>query len=164
MEEGAVAVRALASLIIPLSVAAAVLGLILVVVSLRRISTGGEQPGSYLLESVAVVLCGTFSVVGAIGLLINEVRRNAIAHPAILIVLSVLMMIGAPALVWKSRWRVPAEGLATVAVAAATVLTGFSIGFAFVPLVALMILLCARHLALFLRPEKLAVNQVDSPP
>jgi presenilin-like A22 family membrane protease len=47
---------------------------------------------------------------------------------------------------WKSRWRVVAEGLATVSIAVAAILSGFSIGFLLVPLVILMIWVCVIRL------------------
>ena len=57
-----------------------------------------------------------------------------------------ILLCGLPAVLWKSRWRRVAEGVATVSIAVAAILSGFSIGFLFVPLVILMIWVCTRQI------------------
>ena len=57
-----------------------------------------------------------------------------------------IVFCGLPAILWKSRWRVVAEGIATISISVAAMLAGFSIGFLLVPLAGLMIWVCYARL------------------
>ncbi|HWL41005.1 MAG TPA: hypothetical protein VNO75_12280 [Gemmatimonadaceae bacterium] len=151
-------IRALVVLIIPISFVAAAVGVALIAVSGHRMAHAGALQNAESrhhaaratvgsgLEKVAVAVCGIIGILGVITLLTNVIRSTSNLQPAFLGLLAIVIVLLAPALLWRTRWRVPAEGLATMAMAGVAVLTGFSIGFAFVPLVVLMILLCARQL------------------
>ena len=160
MEESALTVvRGLVRLIIQISIVAAVFGFVLIPVSARRLARAGavqkhelgddtrsSMPNSPALERIAVTVCALLAIVGVTAMVTNEIRRNPVPHPAFPALLALLVLLSAPALMWRSRLRVPAEGLATIAVSVVAVLTGFSIGVAFLPLVVLMMWVCFRHL------------------
>ena len=101
---------------------------------------------SSLLERVAVSLCGTLGVVLVFLLGVNAGRSgiSASVWPALLLLMSLLL--GAPVALWKTRYRVAGEGIATISIAGIAIVTGFSIGFLFVPVVLLMIWLCINQL------------------
>lgn len=102
-----------------------------------------------IVERLAVFLCAPISLIGLV-IAVQTVRLHSATDPAyqplsvILLVATILM--GLPALLWKTRLRLAAEATATISVAVVSVLTGFSIGFFFVPLTALMIAVCVQHL------------------
>ncbi len=154
-------VRFLAALVIPIAVVTTVFGLLLIGKSTRGLtrrrsvqnapfpSPGLSPPtesGSTDMERVAVGLCALLALAGVAGLVTSQVRRNPGFHPWILVWIGLIIIVVAPALLWHSRWRVFAEGLAAVALSVAAVITGFSIGFAFVPLLAAMSWVCYQHL------------------
>lgn len=69
----------------------------------------------------------------------------------LIIPLSLGAIILAVALIVKSlrshsSWRIVAEGLATIGLAVLAVLSGFSIGYMFVPLLVVMMWVCIQHL------------------
>ena len=165
MEEGAVGVaRFLAVLDLPLGLVAIVIGLL---TAIRTIPGPGTPPvpDLGLVERIAVGLCAGVAVLGLLGTLETVLLRRPDFPPlAILFALSILAC-GWPALAWKSRWRGAAEGGATVFIAVAAILSGFTIGFMFVPLVALMIWVCVLRLfGRFRRASDVTSSRVDSLP
>lgn len=163
MEEGAVGVaRFLAVLDLPVSLVAIVVGL---VTAIRMIPVPGTLPVADLglVERIAVGLCAGVAVLGLLGLLETVLTKRPDFPPLAMLFAASILGCGWPALAWKSRWRGVAEGAATVFIAVAAILSGFSIGFMFVPLVALMIWVCV--LRLFRRFRRLGVatsSRVDS--
>jgi hypothetical protein len=112
---------------------------------------GGNVPGnrSPIAERIAVGLCTPISLLGLV-VAFQTVRLRSASEPpyrplSVLLVLATIVM-GLPAIFWKTRLRLAAEALATIALAVASILAGFSIGFIFVPLTVLMIWICVRHL------------------
>jgi hypothetical protein len=161
MESSALAISEFVTrLIIPIGVVAAVLGLLVTVQGLRNLwnserreSAGaGSEPvvswrdGSSLLERVAASLCGTLAVVLVLLIGVNMGWTGVSLNRWTATLLGMIALLTAPALLWRTRYRKVGEGIGTVAIAGIAVLTGFSIGFVFVPLVGLMIWLCVRQL------------------
>ena len=112
---------------------------------------GGQVPGKRtpIVERIAVGICASISVLGLVAAL-QTVRLRTPSEPpyrplSVLVVLATIVM-GLPAVFWKTRLRLAAEGLATIALAVASTIGGFSIGFIFVPLTVLMIWICVQHL------------------
>ena len=165
MEEVAVGVtRFLAVLDLPLGLVAIVIGL---VTAIRMIPAAGSPPITDLglVERIAVGLCAGVSVLGLLGTLETVLVRHPDFPPLAMLFAVTILGCGWPALAWKSRWRGVAEGAATVFVALAAILSGFTIGFMFVPLVALMIWECVLRLFRRLRRVSDATSsRVDSLP
>ncbi len=116
-----------------------------------RIIFGGQVPGNRapIAERIAVGLCTPIALLGLV-VAVQTVRLRTPSEPAyrplsVFFVVATIVM-GLPAVLWKTRLRWAAEGLATIALAIASSLGAFSIGFAFVPLTVLMIWICVRHL------------------
>lgn len=170
MEEfGLTITLTLTRLIMPVSFVAITVGLILFGVTIRRAGRSGlphqsaAEDGKYVqakavessaLERIAVGICGVVAVAGLVASITNEIRRNPVVHPAFFLVLGLFLLLAAPALAWRTSKRVAAEALGTVALAVVTFLSGFSIGFLFVPLVVFMTWVCVQHLR---------TSRVDSP-
>ena len=116
-----------------------------------RVLFGGQFPGDRtpIVERIAVGLCTPISLLGLVAAVQTVRLRTPSDGPyrplSVLVVLATIMM-GLPAIFWKTRLRFAAEGLATIALAVASVLTAASIGFLFVPLTVLMIWTCVQHL------------------
>jgi hypothetical protein len=147
MEEGALAVaRFLAVLDLPLGLVAIVVGLLTAIVQIPRASLA-SLPDVGRIERIAVGLGGGVAMLGLIGAVETVLFRGRpdFSLVAMVFVASVALC-GLPAVVWRSRWRGAAEGVATVAVALVAILSGFTIGFMFVPLVALMLWVCFLRL------------------
>ena len=151
MEEGAVK---LAQFLAVLDLPVGILGIAVGLFAALRLSPRGGLPdlsSGRLLERIAVGLCGGVAVLGLIGTMETLLTRRPDFPPlAVTFVLAVILS-GLPAVVWRSRWRGAAEGVATISIATAAILSGFSIGFLFVPLVILMIWVCVLHLRIALR-------------
>ena len=176
MEDAVIGVtQFLVRLIFPFAILGILFGLGLMaseIVTFARYSEGrsgsaarseGDKGGAS--EKICVGICATLGILGLIALIINSARRNLPPSwwSALLFVL--LILLGTPAMLWKSRWRVFMEGIATVTLAGVSILTGFSIGFVFVPLLAVMIWVSLRHLLLASgRGLPGAAGRVDSPP
>jgi tetrahydromethanopterin S-methyltransferase subunit B len=111
-------------------------------------STVPPTGGTFISERISVGICACLSLFGLVALIFNVARgvRPPTKWSALLVAL--LIVLGVPALCWRSRWRIFAEGVATIALAGVSFLTGFSIGSVFVPLLAVMIWVCAHHLFL----------------
>jgi hypothetical protein len=76
-----------------------------------------------------------------------------------------ILAIALPALLWNSRWRKAAEGVATAALSVDAILAGFSIGPLFVPLVILMLWVCAERIReTWNAPVPTSATRVDSIP
>jgi ribose/xylose/arabinose/galactoside ABC-type transport system permease subunit len=149
MEEGAVKLaQFLAVLDLPVGILGIAVGLFTTFRLSRRspdLSHGG------LLERIAVGLCGGVAVLGLIGTMETLLARRPDFPPLAVTFVVAVILSGLPAVVWRSRWRGAAEGVATISIATAAILSGFSIGFLFVPLVILMIWVCVLHLRVALR-------------
>jgi hypothetical protein len=161
MEEAALAlVRLLVRLLFPVGAIAVCIGIVTLAVEIfpprkarvsDRILFGGQPPRNPapIVERIAVGLCAPLPVLGLI-VVVRTVRGRTPGEslfwlPSVLLVVATLVM-GFPAIFWKTRLRIAAEGLATVALAVVSVLTGMSIGILFVPLTVLMIWTCVQHL------------------
>ncbi|MDQ3675028.1 MAG: hypothetical protein M3365_11720 [Gemmatimonadota bacterium] len=131
----------LTGLVIPIGLGAIALALALIVKSVGRV-----QAKSTALERVCVTLCGFLGLIGAITVVMNVIRQTPGSNPLFPLFLGFVLLLSAPALMWRSRWRLPAEGLATISLAAVSILSGFSIGWVFVPLVGAMMWVCIQHL------------------
>ncbi len=162
MEKAAVAVvRFLAILDLPVSLFAILVGLITAVRSALRSDVAVDFG---LVERIAVGLCGGVAFLGFFGLIETLVTRRPDFPPLAMVFAVCILALSWPAFAWKSRWRGVAEGVATICVAIAAILSGFTIGFMFVPLVLLMIWVCfLRLFAPFRDPRGGASARVDSP-
>jgi hypothetical protein len=145
MEEGALGVvRFLQLLILPVGVAGIVVGLFTAVRFLLRNPRLRHNAG--VVEALAVGLCGGVAALGILGL-VESFRSVRPDFPPLAAAFTVAVLFcGLPAILWKTRWRVVAEGIATVSLSVALILSGFSIGFLLVPLVLLMIWVCYARL------------------
>ena len=145
MESVAVAVvRGLQFLILPVGVAAIAIGLFTAARFLLRNPRVRHDAG--VVEAVAVGLCGGVAALGLLGL-VETFRTSRPDFPPLAAAFTVaILFCGLPAILWKSRWRVVAEGIATISIAVAAILSGFSIGFLLVPLTGLMIWVCYARL------------------
>ncbi len=154
MEKGAVViVRFLQLLDLPLGILAIAVGLFTAIRFLLRNPRTKYEGG--LLERVAVGLCGGVAALGLLGL-VESFRTTRPDFPPLAAAFTVAVLFcGLPAILWKSRWRVVAEGIATVSIAVAAILSGFSIGFLFVPLVILMVWVCFARLRAAYRSRSL---------
>ena len=154
MEKGAVViVRFLQLLDLPVGILAIAVGLFTAIRFLLRNPRTKYEGG--LLERVAVGLCGGVAALGLLGL-VESFRTTRPDFPPLAAAFTVAVLFcGLPAILWKSRWRVVAEGIATVSIAVAAILSGFSIGFLFVPLVILMVWVCFARLRAAYRSRSL---------
>ena len=145
MEEGALGVaRFLQLLVLPVGVVGAVVGLLTAVRFLLRNPRLRHDAG--VIEALAVGLCGGVAALGILGL-VESFRSVRPDFPPLAAAFTVaILFCGLPAILWKSRWRVVAEGIATVSLSVGAMLSGLSIGFLFVPLVLLMIWVCFARL------------------
>ena len=145
MEEGALGVgRFLQVLVLPVGVTGIVVGLFTAVRFLLRNPRVRHNAG--IVEALAVGLCGGVAALGILGL-VESFRSVRPDFPPLAAAFTVAVLFcGLPAILWKTRWRVVAEGIATVSLSVALILSGFSIGFLLVPLVLLMIWVCYARL------------------
>jgi hypothetical protein len=130
-------------LLLPTVLAGLLFGFALVAVEWRRKPT---LQVSSTLQRVPVFLSAAVAVVALSVLVTTEIRRAPNFNPWGLVVFSLLLLMGAPVVFWRSRWQLAAVGVATVAIALMAFITGFSIGVLFVPLVLAMVLVCFSHL------------------
>ena len=151
MEEGAIRfTQFLAMLDLPVSLIGMAVGLFAAV----RLIPRGVLPdlsGGGLAERIGVGLCAGVSVLGLLGTVETFLTRRPDFPPLAVMFVVVIILSGLPAVIWRSPWRGSAEGVATMAISAAAILSGFSIGFLFVPLVILMICVCVLHLRVSFR-------------
>lgn len=157
MEEGALGVaRFLQLLVLPVGVAGTVVGLLTAVRFLLRNPRLRHDAG--VIEALAVGLCGGVAALGLL-VLVESFRSVRPDFPPLAAAFTVaILFCGLPAILWKSRWRVVAEGIATVSLSVGAMLSGLSIGFLFVPLVLLMIWVCYARL----RAAYLSRTQVEA--
>lgn len=142
--------RLLQVLDLPVSLAAILVGLFTAIRFLLRNPRTHYDGG--LVERISVGLCGGVAALGLLGL-IETFRASRPDFPPLAAAFAVaILFCGLPAILWKSRWRVVAEGIATISIAVAAILAGFSIGFLFVPLVVLMIWVCLGRLRASFKP------------
>lgn len=155
MEEGALGVvRFLQFLILPVGVAGIAVGLFTAVRFLLRNPRARHNAG--VVEAFAVGLCGGVAALGILGL-VETFRTVRPDFPPLADAFTVaILFCGLPAILWKSRWRVVAEGIGTISIAVAAILSGFSIGFLLVPLVLLMMWVCLARLRAAYRSRTLA--------
>ena len=177
MEEGALRVAEfLARSIFPVAVLAAFVGLVTIACAAfwSRVyyASSQESGNSYrpapadLAERIVVGLCALISLLSVVvSVQLFRFRETSTPrYPAVGILFALaLLAMGAPALLWKTRARVASEGLATIAVAAVSIVTGFSIGFILVPLVLVMMWVCSRHVVQMDRARRMGASvRVDS--
>lgn len=164
MEKAAVgAIKFLVVLDLPVSLFAIVVGSITAVRSALR-TPAGVSVDLGLVERIAVGLCGGVAFLGFFGLVETVVTRRPDLPPLAIVFAICVLALSWPAFAWKSRWRGLAEGVATICVAIAAILSGFTIGFMFVPLVLLMIWVCFLRLFAAFREARGGVTaRVDSP-
>ena len=145
MEEGALGVaRFLQLLVLPIGVAGIAVGLFTAVRFLLRNPRVRHNAG--VLEALGVGLCGGVAALGILGL-VESFRSVRPDFPPLAAAFTVaILFCGLPAILWKSRWRVVAEGIATLSLSVGSILSGFSIGFLMVPLMLLMIWVCYARL------------------
>lgn len=147
-------VRFLQLLDLPVSILAILIGLLTAIRFLLRNPRTNFDGG--LVERLTVGLCGGVAALGLLGL-VESFRTVRPDFPPLAAAFTVaILFCGLPAILWKSRWRVVAEGIATVSIATAAILSGFSIGFLLVPLVILMMWVCFARLRAAYRSRYLA--------
>lgn len=145
--------RFLQLLVIPFGIAGIAVGLFTAIRFLLRNPRTRHKAG--VVEAAAVGLCGGVAALGLLGL-VESFRTVRPDFPPLAAAFTVAVLFcGLPAVLWKSRWRVVAEGLATVSLSVAALLSGFSIGFLLVPLIALMIWVCYARLRAAYRSRSL---------
>ena len=154
MEEGALGVvRFLQLLVLPVGVAGIAVGLFTAVRVLLRNPRTRHKAG--VVEALAVGLCGGVAALGILGL-VETFRSIRPDFPPLAAAFTVaILFCGLPAILWKSRWRVVAEGIATLSLSVGSILSGFSIGFLLVPLMLLMIWVCYARLRAAYRSRSL---------
>ena len=146
MEEGAIGLaRFLAILDLPVGLIAIVVGLFTAVRLVPRAATQ-DLPEIGVVERIAVGLCAGVAMLGVLGTIESVFTRRPDFPPLAVLFAVAIILCGLPAIAWKSPWKGVAEGVATVSIACAAILSGFSIGFLFVPLVILMIWVCILRL------------------
>ena len=146
MEEGAVRLaRFLAVLDLPVGTLGIAVGLFAAVRLAPRVGSPFSQ-GAGLVERIAVGLCAGVAMLGLLGTIETVFTRSPGFPPLAIMFVVAILLCGLPAVAWKSRWRGVAEGVATVSISTAAILSGFSIGFLFVPVVLLMIWVCVLQL------------------
>ena len=151
MEEGAVGLAQLLSFIgRPVALLGIVVGLVAAVGLVPRVGLPDSWKGS-LVEKIAVGLCGGVAVLGLLGTIETLLPRKPDFPLRSVLFAVAIILTGLPAVAWKSRWRGVAEGIATISLATAAILTGLSIGFLFVPLLILMIWVCVARVRTTLR-------------
>jgi hypothetical protein len=135
----------LTALDLPVGLIAIVVGLFTAV---RLVPRAANQylPEIGLVERIAVGLCAGVAMLGVLGTIESVFTRRPDFPPLAVLFAIAIILCGLPAIAWKSRWRGVAEGVGTISIACAAILSGFSIGFFFVPLVILMIWLCVLRL------------------
>lgn len=145
MEEGAVGIaRFLTWLDLPVGIVAVAIGLFTAVRFLLRNPRVRHDAG--LVEALSVGLCGGVAALGLLGL-VESFRTSRPDFPPLAAAFTVaILFCGLPAILWKTRWRTVAEGIATISIGVAAMLSGFSIGFLLVPLTMLMIWVCYARL------------------
>jgi len=135
----------LTALDLPVGLIAIVVGLFTAVRLVPRAATP-DLPEVGLVERIAVGLCAGIAMLGFLGTIESVFTRRPDFPPLAVLFAVAVILCALPAIAWKSRWRGVAEGVATVSIACAAILSGFSIGFFFVPLVILMIWVCVLRL------------------
>ena len=136
-------------LLFPAVVLGSLSGLVLIGYGLFRSS----PVRTFVVEKISVGVCALLALAAAVSFVVTSVRRarsepsafyQVPPAPVIALLLCILLLAG-PAILWRTRWRIVAEGVATVAMSAGALLTGFSIGAVFVPLLAAMIWMSFLH-------------------
>jgi hypothetical protein len=151
MEEGAVGLAQLLSFIgRPVALLGIIVGLVAAVGLVPRVGLPDSWTGS-LVEKIAVGLCGGVAVLGLLGTIETLLPKRPDFPPLSVLFAVAIILTGLPAVAWRSRWRGVAEGIATISLATAAILTGLSIGFLLVPLLILMIWVCVARVRTTLR-------------
>ena len=146
MEDGALRLsQFLTMLDLPVGLIGIVVGLITAVRLVPRAASAYPAEAG-LVERIAVGLCAGVAMLGFLGTIETIFAKKPDFPPLAMLFSVAILLCGLPAVLWKSRWRGVAEGVATVSIAVAAILSGFSIGFLFVPLVILMIWVCTRQI------------------
>jgi len=146
MEDGALRLsQFLTMLDLPVGLIGIVVGLITAVRLLPRAASAYPAEAA-LVERIAVGLCAGVAMLGFLGTIETVFAKKPDFPPLAMLFAVAILLCSLPAVLWKSRWRGVAEGVATVSIALAAILSGFSIGFLFVPLVILMIWVCVQRI------------------
>jgi len=146
MEDGALRLsQFLTMLDLPVGLVGIVVGLLTAVRLVPR-SASPYLAEAGLVERIAVGFCAGVAMLGFLGTIETVFAKKPDFPPLAMLFAVAILLCGLPAVLWKSRWRRVAEGVATVSIAVAAILSGFSIGFLFVPLVILMIWVCTRQI------------------
>jgi hypothetical protein len=165
--------------LMPVSVVGACAGLALVLVSLveRRGPVGlasfdRAATRSSAIEPFVVAILGLLPVIVIVTILAGiargsrgPMRMTGTDSLIVFLIVIAACLVAAPAFLWRTRFRLIAEGVATVALSALALVGAWSIGILFLPLVAAMIWVCGFHLwrSMNRRLERPAIR-VDSSP
>ena len=176
MEEAAVTImQSLTRAIIPSAVLAAIVGIAAIVTTLFALRDPEDFPQAKrgpeegepkpISEKVAVTLCALVAVLGlvAVGRIIQYRPDNPEYLSVSVLFAIALLALALPALLWRTRLLLLGEGVAAIALAVASFLTGFSIGLLFVPLVLLMTWVCLRHLLHHFTRRQRYLGQLGQP-
>ena len=153
MEAGAIGLaQFLTMLDLPVSLGGIAIGLITVLAhpGFHRADLLAATP----LERVGVGLCAAVAALGLFGFGEISVRSGAPLTPLAALFTAMIFLLAAPGMLWRTRWRGVGEGVATIAISVAAILSGFTMGFLLEPLVILMIWICIQAL----RPRKIHQN------
>jgi len=98
------------------------------------------------IERIGVGICVGVAALGLFGFGETIIQRSISLTPLAGLFTLMIFLLAAPGFLWRTRWRGAGEGVATIAVSVAAILSGFSMGFMLVPLVILMMVICIQAL------------------
>jgi hypothetical protein len=84
---------------------------------------------STTIERIAVGLCVGVAALGLFGFGEASVRGGAELTPLAALFTAMILLLAAPGMLWRTRWRSVGEGVATIAVSTAAILSGFRLAF-----------------------------------
>jgi len=153
MEEaaiGAVGVLLRFTLIVAIGTGLLTIGFAGIVIGRAGTDRGRSIPmKSSVLERAVVGICAAISLLALIvaiqALRLDGVTLRSYRMLSVVLIVS-LILLGLPAILWKTPLRWAAEGLASIALAVGAVIGVFSIGGLFLPLLVLMTWICIQHL------------------
>ena len=145
MEESAIALAQFLTILdLPVSLGGIVVGLI---TALRRPGFHrADLRAATTVERIGVGLCVGVAALGLFGYGEATLTRGVSLTPLAGLFTLMIFLLATPGFLWRTRWRGFGEGVAMIAVSVAAILSGFSIGFLFVPLVILMMWICIQAL------------------
>ncbi|HZE08173.1 MAG TPA: hypothetical protein VE110_05375 [Gemmatimonadaceae bacterium] len=117
------------------------------------------------IESIAVWVCAPISLLGIV-VAVQTIRFSSTSiprfPPVAVLAGAALILTGLPAILWKTRFRWAAEGVALAALGGSAILSAWSIGAFLLPVLALMLWVCLEHLGVYVRTEFARHRRVDS--